>query len=64
MNIILAMGTPTTSDSTGYFLLLPHLWPVFVIPLICFYFVLAAWVIRKVRDARAIAPESCEDPAT
>jgi hypothetical protein len=63
MNILFAMGTPTTSDSTGYFLLLPHLWPLFVIPLVCFYFVLTVWVIRKIREARAILPESSEEHA-
>ena len=50
MNIFFAMGISTTQDSSGYFLLLPHMWPVFVIPFIGFYLVLSVWVVRKVKQ--------------
>ena len=42
------MGIPTTGDSSVYLLRLPHQWAVYLIPLVCFYGVLAVWVIRKV----------------
>src|SRR5438105_7664939 len=49
MHAFFAMGVPTTDDSSGYFRLLPHMWPVFVVPVVCLYVVLAAWVTRKLR---------------
>ena len=51
MDVFFAMGTPTTEDSSGYFLRLPHLWSVYVVPFVCFYAILAVWVVRKIRSA-------------
>ena len=51
MDILLAMGISTTTDSSGYFLRLPGLLPVFIVPAVCFYSVLAIWVIKTVRTA-------------
>jgi hypothetical protein len=66
MDIFLAMGTSTTQDSSGYFRLLPHMWPVFLVPVACFYAILGSWVIRKVRggDARTASkpPETDSSP--
>ena len=53
-----AMGVPTTDDSSGYFRLLPHMWPVFVVPVICLYLVLAAWVARKLRGGTETRAET------
>ena len=46
--MIVAMGIPTTTDSSLYLLRLPHLLPIFVVPLVCFYLILAAWLGRKI----------------
>ena len=40
-------------DDVSFLLRLPHLWPMFVIPMVCFYAFLAVWVVRKVREAMA-----------
>src|SRR5215207_4803081 len=53
MSEFFAMGVPTTGDSSGYCLLLPHLWPILVLPLVCFYAILAVWIITKVRGSGA-----------
>jgi len=65
------MGVPTTDDSSGYFRLLPHMWPLFVVPVICVYVVLAAWVARKLRGGTerkaqvgAFAKEPGQNPPT
>ena len=58
MHAFLAMGVPTTDDSSGYFRLLPHMWPVFVVPVICLYLVLAAWVARKLRGGTETKPDA------
>src|SRR5437667_9370336 len=50
MDVFFAMGTPTTEDSSGYFLRLPHLWSVYVVPFVCFYAILGVWVVRKIRS--------------
>ena len=50
MSGFFAMNVPTTDDIGGYLLRLPQLLPVYLIPLICFYGVLAVWVIRKLRQ--------------
>src|SRR6267142_5450583 len=56
MNIFLGMSTPGTgpNDIPGFNLRLAHLWPMFVILIVCFYAILAVWVVRKVREAAAI----------
>ncbi len=54
MNAFFGMGVPTANPNDPiFFLRLPHLWPVFVIPIVCFYAFLAVWVVRKVREAVA-----------
>jgi hypothetical protein len=54
MNLFFAMGVRGANpDDPSFFLSLPHLWPMFVIPLVCFYAFLAVWVVRKVREATA-----------
>jgi hypothetical protein len=54
MNVFLAMGFRGASpDDPSFFLRLPELWPMFVIPIVCFYSFLAVWVARKVREALA-----------
>jgi hypothetical protein len=58
MIAFLAMGVSTTADSSGYFLRLPDLWSIFVVPLVCIYLVLAIWVFRKVRSALSVPPSS------
>jgi len=64
LSMLFAMGIPNTTDDRGYFLMLPHLWSVFVIPILCFYVVLAAWVIGQVRSILAAPSEySTEESA-
>jgi len=54
MNAFLAMGVPAANpNDPTFFLRLPHLWAVFLIPILCFYAFLAVWVVRKVREAMA-----------
>ena len=54
MNAFLAMGVPTANPNDPiFFLRLPHLWAVFLIPIVSFYGFLAVWVVRKVREAMA-----------
>lgn len=63
MNQFLAMGISTTQDSSGYFRLLPHMWPVLVVPVICFYVILGAWIVRKIRGIQSRSP-SDQKPLT
>jgi hypothetical protein len=52
MNVFFGMGVPGSNpNDPSFFLRLPHLWPIFVIPIVCFYSFLAVWVVRKVREA-------------
>lgn len=55
MNVFLGMETPASGpmDFPGLLLSLQHLWPIFVIPVVCFYAVLSVWVVKKVRSALA-----------
>jgi len=54
MNLFFGMGFPGANpNDPSFFLRLPHLWPIFVIPIVCFYAFLAVWVVRKVREAMA-----------
>ena len=54
MNVFLAMGFPGANpNDPSFFLRLPHLWPMFLIPIVCFYMFLSVWVVRKVREAMA-----------
>jgi hypothetical protein len=54
MNLFFGMGVPGANpNDPSFFLRLPHLWPIFVIPIVCFYAFLAVWVVRKVREAMA-----------
>ena len=59
MNVLFAMGLSTTQDSSGYIRLLPQMWPLFAVPVLCFYAVLGAWVVRKIRGMRQ--PEEAFD---
>ena len=55
MNVFLAMGVQGANpNDPSFFLRLPHLWPMFLIPVVCFYMFLAVWVVRKVREAMAL----------
>jgi len=52
MDIFFAMGVPGSNpNDPSFFLRLPHLWAMFIIPTVCFYIFLAVWVVRKVREA-------------
>jgi hypothetical protein len=55
MNILLAMGVPTTNDRRGYFLWLAHNWQ-FLMPaamaLLVIVFAFVAWVVRVIRSGR------------
>jgi hypothetical protein len=52
MNLFFAMGVPGANpNDPSFFLRLPHLWPMFIIPIVCFYGFLTVWVVRKVREA-------------
>src|SRR5262249_23183038 len=52
MNVFFGMDVPGANpNDPSFFLRLPHLWPEFAVPTICFYVVLAFWVVRKVRSA-------------
>jgi hypothetical protein len=54
MNVFFGMDVPGSNpNDPSFFLRLPHLWPMFVIPIVCFYAFLAVWVVRKVREAAA-----------
>ena len=54
MNVFFAMDVPGSNpNDPSFFLSLPHLWPMFVIPIVCFYAFLAVWVVRKVRETMA-----------
>jgi hypothetical protein len=54
MNVFFGMGVPGANpNDPSFFLRLPHLWPMFVIPIVCFYSFLAVWVVRKVQEAMA-----------
>lgn len=53
MGVFFAMDVVGSNpNDPSFFLRLPHLWPEFVIPIVCFYTVLAVWVIQKVKEAR------------
>jgi hypothetical protein len=55
MNVFLAMGVPGANpNDPSFFFRLPHLWPMFVIPIACFYIFLTVWVVKKVREAMAV----------
>jgi len=61
MNAFFGMGVPGSNpNDPSFFLRLPHLWPIFVIPMVCFYAFLAVWVVRKVRDAMAAESHGSE----
>ena len=52
MDVFFAMGVPGSNpNDPSFFLRLPHLWAMFIIPIVCFYTFLAVWVVRKVREA-------------
>ena len=54
MDVFFAMGVPGANpNDPSFFFRLPHLWPMFVIPIVCFYMFLTVWVVRKVREALA-----------
>lgn len=54
MDVFFAMGVPGSNpNDPSFFLRLPHLWAMFIIPIVCFYIFLAVWVVRKVREAIA-----------
>ena len=54
MDVFFGMGVPGANpNDASFFLRLPHLWPMFVIPIVCFYMFLGVWVVRKVREAMA-----------
>jgi hypothetical protein len=54
MDLFFGMGVPGANpNDPSFFLRLPHLWPMFVIPIVCFYTFLGVWVVRKVREAMA-----------
>jgi hypothetical protein len=54
MDVFFAMGVPGSNpNDPSFFLRLPHLWAMFIIPIVCFYIFLAVWVVRKVREAMA-----------
>jgi hypothetical protein len=55
MSVFLAMDVPGANpNDPSFFFRLPHLWPMFLIPIVCFYMFLAVWVVRKVREAMAV----------
>ena len=54
MNVFFGMNVPGSNPTDpSFFLSLPHLWPMFVVPIVCFYAFLGVWVVRKVREAMA-----------
>lgn len=54
MNVFFGMDVPGANpNDPSFFVSLPHLWPMFVIPIVCFYTFLGVWVVRKVREAMA-----------
>ena len=56
MNILFAMGIPTTTDDSGYVLWLAHSWSVFVPPILALCAGLSFWVIRKIRHSSSAPP--------
>jgi hypothetical protein len=54
MDVFFAMGVPGSNpNDPSFFARLPHLWAMFIIPIVCFYGFLTVWVVRKVREAMA-----------
>lgn len=54
MNVFFGMDVPGANpNDPSFFLRLPHLWQIFVIPAVCFYAILTVWVVRTVRSAIA-----------
>jgi hypothetical protein len=53
MNVFLGMGFSGADpkDFPGLLRMLWHLWPVFVVPIVCFYAMLAMWVVKKIRES-------------
>jgi hypothetical protein len=58
MNVMFAMGVPTTADDRGYLLWLAQNWAVVVVPAICLSAVLIAWLVRKIGSWTAATPGS------
>jgi hypothetical protein len=64
MSILLAMGIPTTTDDSGYFLWFAHNWTMCVVPALTFGALLSYWVTRKIRTRAARTPGSSDPPGT
>jgi hypothetical protein len=63
MNVFLAMDViGANPNDPSFFLRLPHLWPEFVIPIVCFYTLLAVWVVKKVREAASVKSHGAGNP--
>src|SRR5262245_34596970 len=64
MNLLLAMGIPTTPDDRGYFLWLSQHWMVFVLLTLALLALLTAWFIRTVHAwlARMSGPSGPPGP--
>ena len=58
MNILFAMGIPTTTDDRGYLLWFSQNWTVLVLPTLAFSALVIAWLVRKVRDWNVATPSS------
>ena len=68
MNILLAMGLPSTTDGRGYFLWLAHNWQ-FLMPLalatVVVVFAFVAVVVRMIRRGRGgVGPGAQDQPDT
>lgn len=63
MNVLLAMGIPTTADDRGYFQWLSQNWTIWVVPALVFGTLLIAWVVRKIHAWSAGTPGSNQPPA-
>jgi hypothetical protein len=61
---LLAMGVPTTSDDTGYFLWFAHHWTMCVVPAFAMGALLIFWVARAIRTWTARPPSSSDPPGT
>ncbi len=62
MNVLLAMGIPTTTDDRGYLLWLAQNWTMLVLPTLACAALLIAWVVRAVRAWTAAPPGSADRP--
>lgn len=64
MNVMLAMGVPTTTDDRGYVLWLAQHWILVVVPAVCLTTFLIVWALRRLRDWTTSSRGSGGQPTT